>query len=348
MTWGLTTLRDKWPNVQAVSTFKGVALLVLSYDLADALGSDVEVVQTRLFKGDDDRRPDLSKYEGLVIAEHPFGSGKGAGYSFTTAPSEQNYNQIRAVASFTGPLRSWNCKSTNPNWAERAAYTLARKCSLPESCVVITEAELMPALTCEGIDDLVTEVKANRRHHIYGDSHAYSVWEPQASIFSLQGKTLYRVLSDGLSSFLAGNPSQVSFNFGNTDLRHHIGRQPNPHAAAIELAEEYIRQARSIKAEVTLYGLLPNIEDDSRFYKSYRYQDEFHFGSVEERDDMRARFNDTLLASGLRVLMPPKTLEDENGHLLRTLHEPRGPHLRPGAMPWSPVTDEPNAEYLWE
>lgn len=343
MTWGVATIRDKFPNVENLSTFKGVALSVVCQDIALALGTDVEVVQTRLYKGDVSRRPDLSKYEGIVILEHPFNSGGRTG--FTRCPEFREFNQIKAISEFDGPFLSWNFR--DDKWVRSVIRNLVRRCSQPDSNIELCEGDLLPCMTSHSCDADVAEAKANRNHHIYGDSHAYSFWQPNYSVYGFQGKTLYRSLRDQLCNLIIGEPDVISFSFGNTDLRHHFARRPDPCKSAVDLAEEYARQASALNADVTLYGLIPNIEDDTKFFKSYQHKDEFHSGSLELRDEIRDQFNDVLLKSGLHVLMPPVALHNEQRHLRNGLNEVRGPHLKPKAMPWSFATNEPNTELTW-
>lgn len=345
MTWAITTLKDYQALQQKPTSFKAAAVNIFSKDIALALDAEVEIIPTIQFGREPELRPDLSKYEGIVLAEHPFQASPVL--SFPNPPTDKTFRQIRSILEFEGTIKTWNFWHSHPKWRAGHARAMSSKTSGQTWHNDQTEAELLRVIMSETIDDLVASAKQTRTHHIIGDSHAYSAWQPNASVYGLQGKTLFSALKAGLTELTPGTPKKITFNFGNTDLRHHLARQPDPLLAATELAEEYVRQVSLLDAEVTVYGLLPNIEDDSKFYKSYRYKNEIHAGSIELRDELRIRFNEVVSGGVSNFLSTPECFINEDGHLIKRFHEARGPHVHAKTMAWNFVTNEHKEEYAW-
>lgn len=83
-----------------------------------------------------------------------------------------------------------------------------------------------------------------------GDSHS-TAFAPEASaVLRHNGQTLYGALRDRLVQGLmpkVENFSELTLVFGSIDLRHHIGRRPNPQAAITGLVERYAEMVREIE-----------------------------------------------------------------------------------------------------
>ncbi|MDC0302988.1 hypothetical protein OAL13_00025 [bacterium] len=345
MTWAITTLKDYQAMQQKPTSFKAAAVNIFSKDIALALNAEVEIIPTIQFGREPELRPDLSKYEGIVLAEHPFQASPVL--SFPNPPTDATFRQMRSILDYEGPIKTWNFWHSYPNWRAGHARAMSAGSRAQTWHNDQTEAELLRVIMSETIDDLVASAKQTRTHHVIGDSHAYSAWEPNASIYGLQGKTLFSALKIGLTELTPGTPEKITFNLGNTDLRHHLARQPDPLQATTELAEEYVRQVSQIDAEVVVYGLLPNIEDDSKFYKSYRYKNELHAGPIELRDELRTRFNEVVSAGVSTFRSTPKCFINDAGHLIKQFHEARGPHVHAKAMAWNFLTNEYNDVFSW-
>ena len=88
---------------------------------------------------------------------------------------------------------------------------------------------------------------------VIGDSHSPSIAGPGWCCHREDGKSLFGALKQGLLTRVPRRAEMVAFNFGNIDMRHHLGRQEDPHKATLELVHGYISQVQHVRKEEGAY-----------------------------------------------------------------------------------------------
>lgn len=138
-------------------------------------------------------------------------------------------------------------------------------------------------------------------HHIIGDSHSVSVYEPGATINRIDGKTLHGALKIGLQNLVPQfkQLNRLTVYFGNIDIRFHICRQDNPWQAIEILVKEYEWQLMDMKLanpdmQVEVVGVLPIESPDRKIPKSGLYKDQPFFGEPTRRIVASAALNTKL------------------------------------------------------
>lgn len=182
---------------------------------------------------------------------------------------------------------------------------------------------------------------------VVGDSHAISLYRPGWEMMSIPFKTLHGVLNTGIRETISTlRPPQlfdaIELYFGNIDIRHHLCRQPNPKAAALELAERYFAQAQGLAKDcqsVSIYEPLP-IENESRkLPKTGYYKGTPFYGSWAERNEVRDFFADSLeqLCENSPILFVRWVgpLRNSKGELdFSAMEKPRSVHLARASYPY--------------
>lgn len=193
---------------------------------------------------------------------------------------------------------------------------------------------------------------------VIGDSHAICMYRPGWDVLSIPFKTLHGALNAGMKQLIKDNHlllgayDEFEFYFGNIDIRHHLMRQPNPEAAAIDLAERYFNQVSAFQGKKRIYEPLP-IEDVSRkLPKTGYYKGTPFFGSWDERNSVRNFFADSLEQlcenSDVEFVRWTDYLKNKDGQLdFKHMEKPRSVHLARASYPYwrgfntdRPGTDE--------
>ena len=347
---GLTTYRDYFADAASVRSSKFEALSQYMHDLGQIVGDDIECVPTRLVgKGGD-----YSKYDKLLVFEHPTSTMKTVKSGFTTANVGPHLTQLRQIVDFKGPLYSYGlaqnvdyktwvrniqCRRDNPNTSH---YDIP------------TDAEMLAFFERALANDL-TEQLAEHRYartdFAVGDSHTVMLWRPDRTVDALYGRTLYRAVSEGLRTLVPLHVKSVAFCFGNIDLRHHLMRQSNPMFEAKQLAKQYAEQADAMDCETSVCELLPIIDPARRVTKSYYFKKEPHAGTAEEREELRKCFNETLHESvrNTEVLRVPSHFVGDDGLLKPEVIEATkgGIHIGPSYYEMTATLKTNNPENAW-
>lgn len=174
-------------------------------------------------------------------------------------------------------------------------------------------------------------------HLCIGDSHIPSAWKRGTHIRVLSGYTLHRALSQTLLAFGVNYYESATFYFGQIDVRHHLGRQPDPQKAAYDLAKDYVAQLgglekMKIHCEV---ALLHPIEDEARPIPGPgHYKGTPFFGSWDSRNELREMINFELERNaktlGYGVYAYPREWHDANSRMDQAFMErPRSVHIAP-------------------
>lgn len=150
---------------------------------------------------------------------------------------------------------------------------------------------------------VIRQTDLNRSHLIIGDSHSFSMYIKGASVNRTDGKTLNGALNSGLKSFIepyGSNVSNLTFYFGNIDIRHHMCRlnDANYKKNVDSLLERYEKSLIELKMEnykIEIISALP-IENESRYIPNSigRYKGEPFYGSWDERNKCKNYFNKKL------------------------------------------------------
>lgn len=263
-------------------------------------------------------------YEGLPF--YPFDKRAP---NLTGGPNEKAYQQIKKLLAFEGrvftidhPMMNYVPQMRRVEWKNWGGFK-ASELERMEFIQGDSEISSNPG-KCECV--------------VVGDSHAPSVWKPGSWLTVNSGLTLFRALDLGLEKFVPWrNVKEVTFYFGNIDLRHHIGRRADGKKAACELACRYADQLFKVAdrgAKVFACELLP-VEDESRVVpKSGWYKGTPFCGTWDERNSWRSVFMKTLetelVNSGVEIVSHPAEWSDKDGKLNQEFMErPRSVHIAP-------------------
>lgn len=136
-----------------------------------------------------------------------------------------------------------------------------------------------------------------------GDSHILSSWIPKSHIMIDCGRTLHSALNAPLVNYVeraqilnGTRYGKIHLNFGNIDLRHHLGRRKNPIVAARDLAWDYTHaateMAKKLGALEVEIALLLRCETEDRVIPGPgKYKGQNFCGTWDERMAMRMEFN---------------------------------------------------------
>lgn len=165
-----------------------------------------------------------------------------------------------------------------------------------------------------------------------GDSHTTSVVEEGFAVKSINGKTLYSYIKDGLNIFVPDHIKHLRFYAGNIDIRFHFYRlNVNLSEIVLELEKQLLNlQLETIDIIQPLY-IEPETREMSSTMGSYKGQ--FFYGSLEERQKIRDNFSKLLeemcIRNSWNYLKWNNLILNENNVMDVTCMEPkRGPHLK--------------------
>jgi len=157
---------------------------------------------------------------------------------------------------------------------------------------------------------------------VVGDSHSICMYRPGWTVNSIPFKTLNGALNEGLKSFIDIKVDKIQFYFGNIDIRHHVCRL---NADIEKLCDRYIEQVSELGGEI--FELLP-IENESRkIPQSGYYKGKPFYGSWEERNEARNKFND-YIEKEYGLIRWTQHLYNEKGELdFKYMEKPQSIHL---------------------
>ena len=157
---------------------------------------------------------------------------------------------------------------------------------------------------------------------VVGDSHSICMYRPGWTVNSIPFKTLNGALNEGLKSFIDIKADKIQFYFGIIDIRHHVCRL---NADIEKLCDRYIEQVSELGGEI--FELLP-IENESRkIPQSGYYKGKPFYGSWEERNEARNKFND-YIEKEYGLIRWTQHLYNEKGELdFKYMEKPQSIHL---------------------
>jgi hypothetical protein len=145
-----------------------------------------------------------------------------------------------------------------------------------------------------------------------GDSHSTAFAAPRSMVLRTNGLTLHGALSKGefvkqLSRFQK-MPGKATLVAGSIDMRHHIGRQPEPAKAIEDLCERYSEMIQFIKSElailVEIAAPVPVEYEARRLPQTGYYKGTPFCGSMDSRREWTSYFID-LMSCETKVVAPP-------------------------------------------
>lgn len=137
---------------------------------------------------------------------------------------------------------------------------------------------------------------------VIGDSHCFSVYQPEYMTFRKDSRTLAGVLrktiAKEINDFQDGvlkNLTHISCYYGNIDIRHHLCRENNPKQEFKILLDEYEKQIKELNIpNVELVAPLP-IEDESRrLPKTGYFKGTPFYGTRKQRQELQKFAQDYL------------------------------------------------------
>ena len=173
---------------------------------------------------------------------------------------------------------------------------------------------------------------------VLGDSHSISMYQPGYRVSRNDGMTLHGAIRRGIPNLVrdAGGAKKLTLYFGNIDIRHHLCRVSPDHDENIRillrLYEEHINTFKDDFERVELVEALP-IENPSRkLPKTGYYKGKAFWGTWQERDDARKRFNEIIHSIAnkldLDVYSHPSEFFNEQGELpFEVMEFPQSVHI---------------------
>lgn len=259
------------------------------------------------------------------------------------------------------------------HWPKRLFYKVKRRLTLGGMgshplVGLVTEIEEMFAKASYG--DKYDLWSQNRLYDpamgvVIGDSHVGASWLPGQIALRNDRETLHGVLKrnlltkirDGLGiTGSAPHLRELTFHYGNIDVRHHLCRQPDPRESARILAENYLAQVieaadglgvRGKTQQLTIVEPYP-IENESRpVIKSVFYEGQPFWGTWKERSDIRDYLSDLLdlgcAKNGINYHRWPEEFRNEKRELkFEVMEWPRSIHLSPRFYRWDFMKEREN------
>lgn len=136
------------------------------------------------------------------------------------------------------------------------------------------------------------------KYKVYGDSHATAFAPLDSHIIRVNGLTLYRALEDKL---IPEDTDLVVL--GSIDIRHHIGRQPDPDASIVKLATKLAYFA--LDNDITVAAPVPIEYEERKIPKTGFYKGTPFTGIRENRLEWTMLFIKTLRDLNVDIVSPP-------------------------------------------
>lgn len=178
---------------------------------------------------------------------------------------------------------------------------------------------------------------------VIGDSHSIARYRAGSIVYRHDGLTLHGMLARGVKSLLPDTQVEhVVIVAGNIDIRHHLCRQDNPLASAVDLVvnlhqelDELKRVGRIGSYEVT--APYPIEFEGRRLPKTGYYKGTPFYGSWSERDVVRHTMQQAMLYLFDNVwLWPSEWYEmDPEAYAKTYMEKPGSVHLSPEFYEWN-------------
>lgn len=185
----------------------------------------------------------------------------------------------------------------------------------------------------------------------FGDSHSFSQYTPGYMCSRNDGLTLFGTVKRGLSEYVYPWTKELRIYLGNIDIRHHLMRQQDPHAALQKLMQNYEAALLQIQEsgveQIEIVEALP-IENESRpLPKTGYYKGTPFAGTWEERTDLVKTFNwyvnEIAERNGWKSYSHSEVYLNTLGELdFEVMEKPKSVHIARKYYRWDLVNDVPN------
>lgn len=286
-----------------------------------------------------DKSSDIHEYDVWMVALPMEFQGT---YNLFGGATDEPASRIERVLDFKGDMYVLNrempdvgafvnsrIKSCSERWSKLDAEAITQK--------------------CESIETI--SLKTGTGTFVLGDSHSVSVCPLGADISRNDGKTLFGVMKEGMSTYIPEGTQHLITYFGNIDVRHHLCRQDSPVSAAKKLAEDYIEHLKSLNIEkITVHTLLPIEFEGRRIPKTGWYKGTPFAGSRIERVEVMETFNHNVRRlgkeAGFEVLDWPSHWFEENPEEFAKnyMEKPGSVHLSREYYYWNWSTGKKNSK----
>ena len=171
---------------------------------------------------------------------------------------------------------------------------------------------------------------------VVGDSHSTSIAKPGWAACRNDGMTLHGALKRGLVNLIPEDATEVAFQFGNIDLRHHLCRYEL--SGTMNLLREYRKQLGEVSdkgIKVTVTMPLPQTKDTRKIPKTGFFKGTAYYGDLEDRKANTVLLGSLIAQMGFPVIDMNRYLDDD-GTLNEEFMEAGGSfHLAPHSYNWS-------------
>ena len=288
-----------------------------------------------------DKSSDIHEYDVWMIALPMEFAGS---YNLFGGATDEPAARIERFLDFKGPIYC-----LNREMPDVGAFVTSRMKSCSERWSKL-DAEAITQ-KCESIETI--DLKTGTGTFVLGDSHSVSVCPPNADISRNDGKTLFGVMKEGMTTYIPEGTTHLVTYFGNIDVRHHLCRQKNPYEAAVKLAQDYIEHLKSLNIEkVTVHTLLPIEFEGRRIPKTGWYKGTPFAGSRLERVEVMEAFNHQVRVlgkdAGFEVLDWPTHWFSENPEEFAKnyMEKPGSVHLSREFYYWDWNTEAKNSKLI--
>ena len=298
----------------------------------ESIGLDVDVL---------DKSGNIHDYDIWMVALPMEFQGS---YNLFGGATDEPAARIERVLDFKGEMLV-----LNREMPDVGAFVLSRI----KSCSERWSALDADAITkkCESIETI--DLKMETGTFVLGDSHSVSAYLPGADISRNDGKTLFGVMKEGMSTYIPDGTHHLITYFGNIDVRHHICRQDDPKVAIKKLATDYIQHLKELAIpKVSIHKLLPIEFEGRRIPKTGWYKGSAFAGTQAERTEIMKIFNDTIevlaKSEGFEVLSWPEHWYSESPEEFANnyMEKPGSVHLSREYYYWDWSTKKENSKLI--
>jgi hypothetical protein len=215
-------------------------------------------------------------------------------------------DKMEQLVNFKGDLFSLDV--TMPNYAEQLGKRIGQA-----TCSSRLTKNLLDAFKIRlDSSQTILQGQLGLVNASIGDSHATAFASHGSMVLRTNGLTLHRALTQGkfLKQITSCKkiPKKVTLVAGSIDLRHHIGRRPDPTGAIEELCENYRRTVEFIENELTILvevaAPVPVEYEARKLPQTGYYKDRPFCGPMASRRDWTDYFMDLMRCEN-KVVSPP-------------------------------------------
>lgn len=250
-----------------------------------------------------DKDTDLTDAKALYL-DH--GVNFSGGLNLFGGVDDDVFDRLYKLSRYDGHLISLDIPM--PNYVDQLAKRVGQSTCHPALKTILPHLQLrFQRAIC------VDQASLNTPHVTIGDSHSTAFAPAGSAVLRTNGQTLFGALRNNhIETQLARVPEaeKITLVFGSIDVRHHLGRQPDPFQAAADLARKYAERINFLSGEhmVEIEAALPvPIEHEGRKLPKTGYYDGTPFaGSRQLRQDLNDLIGHELEMAGIKTVSAPR------------------------------------------